>query len=263
MDERLRAIANAAATLPQTQVVAQSGDGFPKPGEGDVDLFLYADEVPSIEARENALRGIPAEKRVIEFFHGPAWGVGDLLVVDGVEVFLMWFTTAQAWDEAESILRGERLGKMYDQLYPTGRIASILKLQPLYERGDYLTRLKALARTYPDALGRTLVRHNLGSLWDTETFERALLRKEVLLYHQELEHGLDCFLQALFALNRVYFPSRKRTLEYIKDFPKLPVNCGERLLRMVKLGADAETLAESYAEWQALLAELQELAKDE
>ena len=194
-------------------------------------------------------------------FDGPAWGVGDLLMIDGVEVYLMWFTTAHALEEVRSILRGEHLDMLYGQLYPTGRLATILDLKPLFVRGDFLRDMQQEVRPYPEALSRALVEHHLGGLWDTETFDRAVSRGEVLLYHQALEHGLDCFLQALFALNHVYFPSRKRTLSFLQGFAMQPADCGDRLLKIVRLGAEASTLPQSYAAWQALLSELRQLAK--
>ncbi len=46
---------------------------------------------------------------------------------------------------------------------------------------------------------------------------RVVLRKEVLFYHQVLENSLDHLLQALYALNHMYFPRRKRIEEYINE----------------------------------------------
>jgi hypothetical protein len=72
--------------------------------------------------------------------------------------------------------------------------------------------------------------------------------------------ALEHLLQALFALNRAYFPSRKRSLERIRHFSARPADCEQRLLEVVALGSSAETLDRSRAAWQALVQDLAALA---
>ncbi len=68
----------------------------------------------------------------------------------------------------------------------------------------------------------------------------------------------DHFLQTLFAINRVYFPSRKRTLDYIENFNK-PDGCNEKLLEVIKLGGFIEGINQSYTIWSKMVNELKEL----
>ena len=89
---------------------------------------------------------------------------------------------------------------------------------------------------------------------------RAIRRKDVLFYHATLDLALDRYLQALFALNHTYFPSRKRSPEFIRGFAIKPEDCETRLKQVVALGASAETLEESYRAWQELCRELERLA---
>ncbi|MPM89465.1 hypothetical protein SDC9_136574 [bioreactor metagenome] len=93
-------------------------------------------------------------------------------------------------------------------------------------------------------------------LRDTEDLERADARKDVLFYHFALDLALDHFLLVLFALNRVYFPSRKRSLDDLSTFQQKPVRCEERLLHILHLGALAVTLGDSFHEWTVLVQEL-------
>ena len=78
----------------------------------------------------------------------------------------------------------------------------------------------------------------------------------MLFYHATLELGMDHFLQMLFAINRCYFPSRKRSLKLMGDFALKPADCENRLLKTIRLGSDASVLAESYEIWSALCHEL-------
>lgn len=91
---------------------------------------------------------------------------------------------------------------------------------------------------------------------DVEDLERAAVRKDVLFYHFALDIALDHFLQALFALNRVYFPSRKRSLELAGNFGLKPEDCSERLLEVIRLGGRPEGISQSYSLWKDIINEL-------
>ena len=75
-----------------------------------------------------------------------------------------------------------------------------------------------------------------------------------------MDLALDHFLQALFALNRCYFPSRKRSLMLAESFALQPERMAERLHAILRLGSDPATLADAFAVWQALVEELTSLA---
>ena len=100
-------------------------------------------------------------------------------------------------------------------------------------------------------------------LGDTEDLERATLRGDALFYHFALDLALDHFLQALFARNRAYFPSRKRSLEIARGFKVQPKGLAERLHAVLEKGGKPETLRESFEEWAKLCDELQALVKSD
>ena len=102
----------------------------------------------------------------------------------------------------------------------------------------------------------------LSEVWkiiDEEDLGRAKLRHEVLFYHQVVEEFLDHFLQALYAKNRRYFPSRKRTESAIAAFELKPQDCYKRLLKIVSLGSNENTIDDSIEELRKLCEELKEL----
>jgi hypothetical protein len=99
----------------------------------------------------------------------------------------------------------------------------------------------------------------LDELKDTEDLERAVVRKDVLFYHFAIDIAIDHFLQSLFAINRAYFPSRKRTLDFIKNFNIKPEGCTEKLLQVIKLGGFTEGIEQSFALWSNMVNELKKL----
>lgn len=248
--------------LPGVLSIGRSGGGAlpASPADGDIDIFLYCDAVPPAESRLAALEslgGLLGDVRV-GAFAGGRWGIADLAHIEGIEAWLMYFTVVEAEAEVESILRGEHPGRE-GGFYPTGRCAMYLSMDILCDRAGFLSGMKERLSVYPEGLAGKLTEYHLNALGDTEDFERALARRDPLYYHYALEPALDHFLQALFAMNRAFFPSRKRTLEHIGDFKVVPEKCGERLLEVVRLGGSAEGVGESYGIFSGLVGELREI----
>ncbi len=143
--------------------------------------------------------------------------------------------------------------------YPVGRLASIETINVLWEKNNAWTNIVNKVRTYPQDLFDKWYSSEVWRIVDEEDLGRAKLRHEVLFYHQVVEEFLDHFLQALYAKNRRYFPSRKRTESAITAFELKPQNCYERLLKIVNLGSNENTIDDSIEELRKLCKELIEL----
>jgi len=248
-EEKVVQFGKQIGMLPGVRGVAVTSLDIPAPGEGDIDMMVYCDVVPLPEKRKELYSG------EIPFFRGERWGEGDRVMMDGVELFVMYFTMEAAENDIESILSGNRSIKEEGGFYTTGRLAMYKNLLAITEDGC-VSELKILAKEYPETLRNRILSQCKDILQESENFERAVVRKEVLLYHAALEDALDAYLQALFALNRELFPSRKRSLKFIGTFSLKPDQVEVRLLQAVRLGADSETLSESYEVWKKLCREL-------
>lgn len=264
LDAALNQLVHSAAKVPAIRAIGWSGGDrpFPQPGEGDIDLFLYCDPIPDAGQRHEVLASpaISAEDVEIGRFAGGHWGVGDCCTIAGVETWLLYFTLAEARAELADILAGKALGRVGTEYYPMGRCAMWKTLRALYDPDGFLQSLRDRLEEYPAGLANAVAAHHRAMLEDTENLERAVGRGDVFFYHFALDLALDHFLQALFALNRVYFPSRKRSAEHIRRFSVKPVHCEDRLRQVIAWGAQADTLAESYRLWQELTRELAALA---
>ncbi|HWQ58030.1 MAG TPA: DUF4037 domain-containing protein [Clostridia bacterium] len=236
------------------------GEALPQRDEGDIDLFVFCDAVPNINARRAVLEiaGAAASVRIAERA-GRFWGVCDCAMLGDCDLCLMYFTVSEMDAEIESTLDGFRLDREGEYFYPTGRCATFGSMHILYDTNGYIAAMKKKLSVYPDSLARALLAHHIARVNDEEDFERAVSRGDVLFYHATIESALDHYLQALFALNRRFFPSRKRTVQFVDGFSYKPRDCAKRLLRAVELGARPETLEQSYEIWIALCDELAEM----
>ncbi len=248
--------------LPTLRAIGKTGGKeLPNDGYSDIDLFLFCEKIPALEVRAVHYSLFPRGVNVAEFGSSehPHWGLVDSVLIGEQEVYLMYFTQSAFTASIDAILRGERTEREENYFYPTGRLASILGMHAFYDPEEYLAEIETRISVYPDALRTAILSRCLPKIDDEEDFMRAIRRKDVLFYHSTLDLALDHFLQALFALNRVYFPSRKRSLEFIREFAIKPENCETKLERVVALGASADTLMASYETWQSLCRELENL----
>ena len=265
-EQLLQEIVKQLSAFEVVEAIGRSGSekAIPAAGEGDIDLFIYCREIPDLVNRQaifNHSNGLlPAVQSNV--FQGGHWGVGDFILLNGVETWLMYFTTAETAREVDAILQGEYLERLDNYYYPTGRCAMLQEIQVFYDKTGFFGSIKDRLSCYPDSLAQKLMEYHLEQLADREDLLRAVSRKDLLFYHFALDLALDHFLQVLFSLNRVYFPSRKRTMEWIDRFQLKPENCAERLLAVLRLGAISDGVVSSYAEWNQLVDALRQLVSE-
>ena len=196
----------------------------------------------------------------IEALDGGHFGHGDYLLLNGVDTWALYFTIAGAGEELDDILQGKYPDKVDNYFYPIGRCAMYQNMTPLYDPDGVIASFQKKVAEYPPRLALEIFQYHLEGLRDVEDLERAAARGDVLFYHFALDLALDHFLQALFALNQVFFPSRKRSFLFIRQFARKPVDCEARLTNIVAWGGRPETLAQSLRALGELSAELGKLA---
>lgn len=229
-------------------------------GKSDIDLFILCQKVPSADRRLSLYESFDGlyDKLDIEVCSGGVWGYGDIIYINGIDIMPMYFYVADMQDYIDEVLAGKHLEKE-GNFYPIGRLASIETINILWEKNDAWTNIVNKVRTYPQELFDKWYSSEAWKMIDEEDLGRAKLRHEVLFYHQVVEEFLDHFLQALYAKNRRYFPSRKRTESAIASFELKPKDCYERLLQIVSLGSHEKTIDDSVEELRKLCEELMEL----
>ena len=234
---------------------------LPQNNDSDVDIFIFSEQVPNFENREKIYTNIEKFLNGVEVNEQESkhWGFVDFLKIDKIEVCLMYFSVPNIIEEIVKLLNGDRLEKEENYFYPIGRCATIKTLNILYDKNNFLFNLQKQLAMYPNELYTKSIEHHLSKINDKEDFGRAITRKDVLFYHFVLDIALDHYLQLLFAVNKNFFPSRKRSIEHIDSFKIKPVNCGNRILEVLLLGGNENELKESYIVWEKLCYDLENL----
>ena len=265
LSEDYKLLVDAVSKTDGVMSIGKSGGKqLPSNNENDIDLFVFCDNTPDINKRKITIKnsGAVFSDMKLSETRGRFWGVCDFITVGNVEICLMYFTMSEIDNDIESVLSGSRLDRESEYFYPTGRCATFLTMHILYDKNGYIAAMKEKLSFYPLQLSTKLAKHHMDKICNDEDFERAVSRGDVLFYHSTLERVLDHFLQSIFAVNQCFFPSRKRTLQYIEGFQHKPQNCNERLLKVIESGSHPETLSQSYSEWAALCDELLEIVTD-
>jgi hypothetical protein len=261
--EIIKLLTERISTMKEVQSIGITGNKnqLPNAGEGDIDVFIYCDTIPEFEKREAIVNqmGDLLQERKCNVFEGGHWGIGDFVQINGVETWLMYFTVDETLNDVESILNGDYPDKLDNYYYPIGRCAMLKDINILCDKNNILYSLKERLSVYPDKLAEILIQYHLNELEDTEDLERAVIRKDVLFYHFAMDIAIDHFLQALFAMNKTYFPSRKRTLDIIKNFILKPKGSDEQLLDVVRLGSCSESINSSYKLWNNMVNNLKKI----
>lgn len=259
INDKKNLLVECVAKIPVVRAIGQTSN--PKeeliPGFSDIDIFVLCDGIPGARERRAAYE---QQSQVytecnMNVCENCIWGTGDILKVDGVDTMFMFFTVEEMSSYVNEVLSGKHIYPE-GEFYPFGRLATVANMYTLYDENDTMKRLKDSVSVYPDDLAEIAANSHICCTINEEDLGRCLVRKDVIFYHKVLEHGLDHFLQALYAVNRTYFPSRKRTMEYIKEFEKKPVNCYERILKVIENGAKSETIPESIKDYRNLCEEL-------
>ncbi|MCL2773459.1 MAG: DUF4037 domain-containing protein [Oscillospiraceae bacterium] len=260
LEESYPLIINSVSEINEVVAIGKSGRSkLPEHGESDIDIYVFCSRIPEIKSRKAAIDRLGNVISSANYSErgGRFWGTIDFLFVDNTDICLMYFTTAEMDKEIELVLNGTHLDREEESFYPTGRCATMLSICELNDKSGYIARMKEHLSVYPQELSIRLFNHHMRH--DGEDFDRAVSRSDVLFYHAVVENAIDHFLQALFALNKCFFPSRKRTIGFINGFDIKPLNCANRLLQTIELGAKPETLSDSYAVWYSLYKELFDL----
>ena len=262
INHKIGQLISSVAQLDHVQAIGQSGDRSiePQPGESDVDIFVFCDQIPELEARRSQYEKSSSlfQSCAMQVCAGGEWGTGDVLMVNRVETMFMYFSCDDTRRDVMEILAGHHLDSRRGY-YPIGRCATLRQLYAWYDATGFLAEMKKLLADYPEDLAHMQIGFHLTKTYDHEDFGRAVRRQDVLFYHQVLECALDHYLQTLFALNRVFFPSRKRSQQAIEQFQNKPERCYVRLLEAIRLGSSPDGIDQSHTVWCGLVDDLKQL----
>jgi hypothetical protein len=220
----------------------------------DLDLLLYAEEVPPADAPAAAQRELGAGPAAVLLAHGPN-GFLDQFPLVGVQCQVGVIPIGDVEDELDGLLVDhEGLDT------PVAKIATgLLEGIPLHG-ADLIARLRARAADYPQGLREAMVRHwwRFFPLW---YHEPSLAARDAPLWRQEeLVNAAYALIGTLAGVNSLYFArfEFKRQRAFLDKLALAPPRFADRLESLFTLPP-----AEAVVELGALVLETQAIVQRE
>ncbi|MGP9821435.1 nucleotidyltransferase domain-containing protein [Salinarimonas sp. NSM] len=218
-----RAVADRLALEPGVRAVALGGSRASGGGEAvadalsDLDLYVYADPHPAVDARRALVadRAVPGTEEVDNryFETGDEWldraGIGlDVMYRDPA-----WIADriAAAMERAEPSLG-----------WSTCLVYNVAHARPLADPDGWFATLRARARApYPEALARAICAHNAPMLRGArcsflEQLTLAGAREDAVASNHRAAAFLASWFDMLFAANRALHPGEKRLAAHVR-----------------------------------------------
>jgi hypothetical protein len=273
--DRRDAVASLVAALADVRgVVAVALGGSHARGDArpdsDVDLAVYyrdADPLYLAGVRAIARRFDPADPVVTGLYEwGPWVNGGAWLHTRAGKIDLLYRSVehvARVIDDAE---RGAHEAHFAQQppygYFSVTYLAETSYCVPLADPTGAVAALKRRVATYPEALRRAIVQSALWSVEFTLYAARGLAeRGDVYGTAGCATRAASALVQALFALNAVYFATDRTALAGIDAMARRPDRFGARVAQILAApGATAAELSRSVFELDALFAECVALA---
>jgi hypothetical protein len=223
----------------------------------DLDLHVYwADSLPSAETRAARLRVIADPDSVRTGL--TSWGLEDQFSVGSRAVELIYRRWEDIRDEVE---------RAYDpglpgQGFTTAVLYSVARGRPLHDPSGALTMARErLVREFPEATRTAILQREIPLLGFHLSQLRRAQQRDDIVYVQHVRCKVQVlFFDVLFALNRLYHPGEKRSLEHARRCLIRPVACEERWEHAVRLRADDPALVRHLGD---LVAELHDLGSQQ
>jgi predicted nucleotidyltransferase len=237
----------------------------------DVDVYLFADAVLPGEARSEIVRETLGEDA-----RAVSWGRDEELVEGGTDFWHRgrkvecWLRSVASVERAiDAAVRGE---VRRDYVFWTVMgffghtvLADVRAMRIVEDADGVLARWKARMAEYPEALRLEIVGRYLpeAKFWlENFHYRTAVQRRDVIYTSGIVQQTVHALIQAVFAINREYFPGEKRLGELMRKLPALPPRFVERVEALLHPGGEAsvERLEAQRLELAALVAEVERLA---
>lgn len=208
--ERLaRRLAAAYGALPGVVAVARAGsrESGVADAASDLDLYVYADDEPSLADRA-AIAGPGAELGNRFFEPGDEW----IDAATGVAVDVMFRTPRWIADQLDRVLVRHEASVGYSTCF----WHNVLHSAPLWDpRGVYAALRERAAAPYPEPLRRAIVARNHPLLRANQSsyavqLARAAARGDRVAVNHRAAAFLASYFDVLFAVNRLPHPGEKR-----------------------------------------------------
>lgn len=237
----------------------------------DLDVYLFSMRVLPRSERETVVSTM-----LPNVCHVTSWGCDDPFLEGGTD-FTFEGVRVECWHRNEASvekkLRASLNGEITRQysawavmgFFDHTVLADIRTMRIVADAHGTISRWKQAVRVYPEALRRSLLQRFMqeAAFWPNNPHYRSAIERVDLIYTSAIvQHTLHTLIQALFALNREYFPGEKQLVSAMDKLSLRPQGLSDRIRHILnpgivmgrdELAIQASALADLVAEAKALV----------
>jgi hypothetical protein len=215
----LEIIVETLSALPQVEALSISGSRAGDLGDNssDHDINVFSSAPVPLDIRRTLASRFDPEPEIANGW----WGDGDYWN-DRTSAYDLMFWNA---GDFEAMLRSVIVDHRPANGYTTAFWYTARRMDPLFDRDGWLSRMKELATTpYPDALVEAIIAYNHPLLRGIETSYAAQIRRATELddpvsVNHRVAELLKTALDIVFAQHRQLHPGEKRQLQVLATLP--------------------------------------------
>jgi hypothetical protein len=210
-------LARRFATLPQVEVVAQSGSRTAglSDAKSDIDLYVYVTEDIPLDLRANIAAGSPRAE-----VGNATWEPGDEWIdaETGVSVDVMYRHVRWIEEQLDRVLVQHQASVGYSTCF----WYNVLHSRASFARSGWFAGLQERTRRkYPAELQRAIIAKNYPLLRQNQSsylhqIELAVARGDAVSVNHRITALVASYFDVLFALNELPHPGEKRLIQYAK-----------------------------------------------
>jgi hypothetical protein len=201
----------------------------------DFDVYVYLNAPLSLEVRERLLGRTCSFIEMDNTFWEPE---DDCTLKCGSKIEMIYCTLSETGGIMHRILREHKAGLGFT----TCTCFSVFNGRILYDpKGLYRDMVAEFSGEYPEELRENIIRKNWALLEASEQsfraqIEKSIKRGDIIMITRRIVGFMNCYLDIIFALNRVYFPGEKYLEKLaVKYCEILPRNFSENLNKLLTL----------------------------
>lgn len=196
----------------------------------DIDLLVLMQKLPSSHELQKMYQGVPdiqkIENRDLSHWDN-TWSLHNAtLDLGGLKIDLGYNTLFWVKKVAKKLLQDNQISFKELLFRPYTFLGLLEHSQCLYDKRDFIKKIKSTIRPFPLGLKKEIVKSFLPIMNDCYVDLVDNLQRDlgILAFQFHVFIGLDAIIQLLWVINDVYDPASKRTEFYLFKLKVLPKN---------------------------------------
>jgi len=230
----------------------------------DIDFLIYHESLPGVVTRKKyyQLYSLQDKKRPASFNLKvpPLWIMDKFYSPEGIKLDLTFIQIRHFEKILDDILKRGETDRKAGWFYPICLLSDLKNSLVLHDPSGIFKKWRAKSKKYPIKARKQIIKTNFFELsYNLKELKNASERDDYIYFLHCLNACVENFVQIVFALNEVYYPGNKRSLEYFQHFQLKPIDFEEILNNLIATPNTLNCLSKKFQICKKLTEEIKSL----